>query len=308
MQFAIWAIDGFRTLCSKTLTRRALPEILPDWGILVLESHHASDFFMEWRTHDFIKVIYALQGTGSLLLGKKTYEFHAQDVLLVPAGVANRIVDSPEGPTSLYVLCVDTSLLAFDRAIEQQLEAGRFPRSEYFAKRVEASLRRLLFRQSHSGKLASLAMAAAVLELFQSLLATKIPRRSGEKSGSHAVEDMTRYVEHLDSHFFEAQDIAAAAKQLGLSRRTFTKRFREVTGTTWLKYVRSKAIDHACRLLLETSAPITSIAFECGFADLSTFYRQFKSHMGVTPAAWRAGSGVSRAQDWGTQRHRQLST
>ena len=74
---------------------------------------------------------------------------------------------------------------------------------------------------------------------------------------------------------------------MSVSRRTFTKRFREATGKSWLEYVRGKAIGHAASLLRETSAPIASIAFECGFADVSTFYRQFKARLGVSPAAWR---------------------
>lgn len=274
-------------MADKTLTHRALPEDLPSWGILVLESHHAPDFFMEWRKHSFIKIIYALNGSGSISIGEKQYQFVAKDVVVIPAGFANRVVDTPGEPSSLYVLCVDPGLIGFDQTIEKRLKAGRCERSGYLANRVEASLRRLLFRQSHSGQLTSLAMAASVLDLLQLLVASNIPATESKRSRSSALEEMARYVDYLDSHFFEAEDIDSAARQLGMSRRTFTKRFREVTGTTWLSYVRGKAVDHAARLLLETSAPITSIAFECGFSDLSTFYRQFKANLGVPPAAWR---------------------
>ena len=269
------------------LTRRALPEILPSWGILVLESHHAPDFFMEWREHSFIKVVYALHGSGNLFLGNKSIEFIAKDVLLVPPGKRNRIVDSADQPSSLYVLCVDPKLLAFDASIERQLVSGRLTRSAYLANRVEASLRRLLFQQSHSGKQASLAMAAATLDLFQVLVLKDKPARARSETHNESIEEMVRYVEYLDSHFFEVHDIDSEARKMGVSRRTFTKRFRQVTGRSWLDYVRTKAIEHATRLLIETSAPIASVAFECGFTDLSTFYRKFKSQIGVTPAIWR---------------------
>ena len=72
-----------------------------------------------------------------------------------------------------------------------------------------------------------------------------------------------------------------------MPRRTFTKLFAEETGTTWLRRVRELAIGHAKTRLRSSDLPIASVAFECGFNDLSTFYRQFKSQVGVSPAAYR---------------------
>ena len=292
-----WTI-GFGGLCilgigdvlgvkRQSLTRQALREDLPGWGILVLESHHAPDFFMEWRKHPFIKVVYALQGSGVLHIANESHEFSARDVMIVPAGVRNRIVDSAGQPSSLYVLCVDPKLFSFDPTVVWQVTTGRLTRSGYLANRVEALLRRLLFQQTHSGREASVAMAAATLDLFQILLLKRKPTRARNKPQNESIEEMVRYVEYLDSHFFEVHDIDSEARRMGISRRSFTKRFRQVTGKSWLHYVRTKAIDHATRLLIETSAPIASVAFECGFADLSTFYRKFKSQVGVTPAVWR---------------------
>ena len=159
--------------------------------------------------------------------------------------------------------------------------------SNYLADRIEAGLRRLLFQQTHGGSHASLAMATATLELFHLLISKEAGDKNFKAVNNRNTSEMLRYIDFLDSHFFESQDIDTAARQLGVSRRTFTKRFRELTGKSWLDYVRGKAIEHAKRLLTETSAPITSISFECGFSDLSTFYRQFKRQVGMSPAVWR---------------------
>ena len=101
-------------------------------------------------------------------------------------------------------------------------------------------------------------MAAEVLDLFQILIEKQEPTDSRTALGTPSINEMARYVEYIDSHFFEAEDIDAEARKMGISRRTFTKRFRQVTGKSWLEYVRAKAIDHAAYLLLQTSAPISS--------------------------------------------------
>ena len=72
-----------------------------------------------------------------------------------------------------------------------------------------------------------------------------------------------------------------------MSRRRFTTLFAEVTGQTWADYV----ADFASRLfpsaVAETQRSVVAIAFECGFEDLSSFYRAFKRRTGDSPAHWR---------------------
>ncbi len=268
------------------LTRHALPESIPKWGIKVLESHHSDDFVMEWRKHPFLKIVYVLAGEGTLFIEESKLDFRAKDVLVVPQQLKNRIVDSPNAPSSLYILCLAPSLWSFDSSIEKRFQQGRIKRSGYQADRAAALLRRLLFYQSNGGQNATLAMASAALSILQ--VVTEVALLDEKEKPANATDhEMIQYLEYLDSHFYEAKDIGEAAHRLGISRRSFTERFRKTAGVTWLEYVRSKAIDHAANLLLETTAPITSVAFECGFSDLSTFYRQFKAKRGVSPSAWR---------------------
>jgi AraC-like DNA-binding protein len=74
---------------------------------------------------------------------------------------------------------------------------------------------------------------------------------------------------------------------LGLSRRHFTQLFRDITGQTWLTMLQRHRLAHARRLLIETDRSIASIGYECGFEDLTTFYRVFKKSEGTSPLAWR---------------------
>lgn len=271
---------------STTLTRHALAEHLPKWGIKVLESHHSHDFIMEWRKHSFLKIVYTLAGKGTLCIENDQFAFEPKDILVVPRDCQNRIVDSPSSPSSLYILCLSPSVLQFDASIEKQFSAGTIERSEFNADKIESLLRRLLFYQSNSGQESSLAIASAALNILQ-LVIEGSKKDQEDKTMPAQDTEMKQYLAHLDSHFYEAQDIGEAAKRLGISRRSFTQRFREAAGVSWLDYVRSKAIDHAANLLLETNAPIASVAFESGFSDLSTFYRHFKARRGVSPSAWR---------------------
>ncbi|WP_197443745.1 helix-turn-helix domain-containing protein [Maioricimonas rarisocia] len=278
---------------AQPLTRTALPETLPDWGVLVLESHHAPDFRMEWRTHGFVKVLYALSGSGEVLIRDKAYPWTARDLVVVPPRHRNRIVDAPGIATSVYVLCVATSLLRFDPEFACQLQPGQVRRSVHLANQVESRLRHLLFEQSRGSRETPIAMVADALQLLALVASQPRPagRQKDDSSETPFEGELDAYLESLAANFFEATTIDAAADQAGIPRRRFTELFRERTGTTWLEYVHGLRIDHACRLLRETTTPIPSIAFECGFGDLSTFYRVFRRRCGVSPGRWREERG-----------------
>ncbi len=270
-----------------TLTTIALPEQLPSWGVLVLESHHAPDFTMDWRTHSFIKVIYALSGKGRVLIGDSQHSFGPRDVIVVPPRHKNRIIDDEGSAASLYVFCLATNLIRFDRQLLDRMNAGVLRSSLHFANQVQQRLRRLLFEQTRGREVTPVTMVGDGIQLL-SLLAQQPPASDKIGGGSAGdQEEVLVYIEHLKNHFFEATTIDAAADQLGLARRRFTSLFKQLTGESWLAYVRRLCIEHAKTLLRDTTLPITSVAFECGFDDLSTFYRQFKRQTGLAPGVWR---------------------
>ena len=270
------------------LTDRALPEKLPHWGILVLESHHSSKFSMEWRTHSFVKIVYVLNGDGTFLVGKRRISFSKGDVMCIPPGTRNRIVDGPNAASSLYVCCVARGVLRFDPSLIPQLPCRALPRERQFAYRVSTVVRRMVHTQQITSKMRPISMVTDALKLIKMICERS---RETEKVDRRSIDYQQRihqYIESLPSRFFEETSIKAAADQIDIPRRTFTKLFAEITGETWLQHVRRLAIEHAQHRLHETNLSVASIAFECGFYDLSTFYRQFQRHCGISPGRYRA--------------------
>jgi AraC family L-rhamnose operon regulatory protein RhaS len=272
------------------LTDSALVENLPSWGVLVLESHHSPQFTMEWRNHAFLKLIYVLRGKGVLEFRDHIARFQEGDFLLVRPQTDNRIADAPDAASSLYVCCIATSLLAFDPGILDQLRDGLVPGGSHLSSRVATQLRRMRHRQSAGDHSVAISMVSAGLRLVEWVMQQREPDLNPpaiERRFRDDREVMVEYVSRLRTEFYEATTIDEAARSLAMSRRTFTKLFQDVTGDTWLTHVRRLAIQHAKHQLAQTNLSIPAVAFECGFNDLSTFYRQFKSHTGVSPKAYR---------------------
>lgn len=268
----------------ETLTDHALPELLPEWGVLVLESHHSSQFEMEWRTHDFLKLVYVLNGKGTFHLDELPERFRAGDVIVVTAGTRNRIED--DLAASLYVCCINRKLLEFDPSILNSLETQVIRHDKSLSNRSASILRRMIHNQERDRPGRSIALVADGMKLVQAICEHK-PQLKQAPIETADRATVRRYIEGLATSFFDETTIDQAAQSMGIPRRTFTKIFAEITGQTWLQYTRKLAIDHAKRRLDQTDLSIASIAFECGFTDLSTFYRQFKSHCGISPGEFR---------------------
>jgi AraC family transcriptional regulator len=68
----------------------------------------------------------------------------------------------------------------------------------------------------------------------------------------------------------------------------FLRVFRHVIGMTPHQYVLRTRMHRAAVQLRLSDAPVSTIAFDAGFNDLSTFNRRFRRIMGVSPTAYRA--------------------
>jgi AraC-like DNA-binding protein len=73
-----------------------------------------------------------------------------------------------------------------------------------------------------------------------------------------------------------------------MSKSTFCRQFKRHTGKSYNKFLNELRLDNSYRLLAETVEPVTSVAYQSGFRNLSHFNRKFLDHCGITPKAYRA--------------------
>src|SRR3546814_19987572 len=72
-----------------------------------------------------------------------------------------------------------------------------------------------------------------------------------------------------------------------MSRRTFTRRFREATGTTVIQWLNAQRVARAQQLLETTDMPIEAVAGEAGFGTPLGLRQQFGAQLGTTPSPYR---------------------
>jgi len=78
------------------------------------------------------------------------------------------------------------------------------------------------------------------------------------------------------------------ASDAAMSPYHFLRTFRRVVGMTPHQFVLHTRLHRAAVRLLRSAEPISAIAFDVGFNDLSTFNNRFRRVMGASPSAYRA--------------------
>ncbi len=273
-----------------------VPQNLVSNGLWAFESRHDQAFSMGTTTHAFLKILWIREGNGSIEMDGKPVGCETGDLVLLPARLPHRIVDSAHSPISLYGLGIDFNQLTCVTPVLQCFVAGVYREPKFHTLRIEQHLRKILYLNDQQDAPSLLSSAATAMSLLAELALVLVPPKSKRSrmianpvaNSEHSTDPLLEaYLAWLHRNFYESLTLDQAAYASGMSRRTFTNQFKLRTGTTWLEYVNRLRIHHAKELMKQSDRKVTSIAFQCGFDDLTTFYRAFKRITGASPMQLR---------------------
>ena len=98
---------------------------------------------------------------------------------------------------------------------------------------------------------------------------------------------IARVLNQIQSGVGEEYSLSELARTAGLSRYHFLRTFTRVTGVTPHQWLMRMRLRDAAEMLATTRAPVTEVALDVGFADLSNFIRSFRAEFGVSPSRYR---------------------
>jgi AraC-like DNA-binding protein len=82
-------------------------------------------------------------------------------------------------------------------------------------------------------------------------------------------------------------DLSETSRMLGVSEAHLRRLFQREVGKTFQCYLRDARMTRATELLREYTRSIKQISVECGYSDVSNFYRDFRLVYGITPRRLR---------------------
>lgn len=217
----------------------------------------------------------------------RTSELRAGETVIIPSGRPH--VGEWEDGSEVVVLLIPP--VAFERAADEILVRSRFVLrdqnlpSEPLIHQLSSSIR----YQFHS----SVGMSKLFIESTGNLLAEHLLRnyaetapiaRQRERFTDSQIKRLTAFV---DDRLESGLTVADMASVMGMGIHRFSRLLQLATGCTPYKFVQSRRLQLAKRLLQQNGHDLADIAIRLGFASQSHFSDVFHRATGLTPNAYR---------------------
>lgn len=252
--------------------------------------------------HDFIEIAFLWEGLCRMDVEGQSVEMHPGDFVILDTQSAHNPHIAPDA--LLVNLVIEPRFFndAFFRSFSKDdLLAGFFANTIYSQK---AAKRHLIFETNNDSRIRQLfsmlmqeyfseeVCSKSIVEnltmvLFSTMVRLQLQKAANvtamEQANDQIVTQILRYIsENLDSVTRNT-----VADRFGYSYSYITTVLQSFTGMTFSELKRSMRLQKAELLLRTTDRPITTVAHDAGFRNITSFYEMFRNAYGTTPLDYR---------------------
>ena len=288
-------------MIQKLKTFRSADFFLQEFHFAVTYAIHTPEDCLEEQrfTREFWKITRVLKGHGRILVEDTPFPVHEGSVILVhPAAVTTFEILSEE--LEIDNVLFDLSFLGNE--LESLRDNFRF--FDIFSDSFKQKSSFAFYLQDTNPKITSLIgemkreykarrtnyhifLKAQLLELL--ILMQRGSEKMAHKSSQEQVADYVTYF--LEKNYKHALSIDLLAEKVHLTPNHLCSLYKKVTGKNIITVLNEIRLKQALALLTQSDLKISAIALECGFNDLSYFYRAFKKKYSFNPGEYRRKFG-----------------
>jgi len=265
--------------------------MLPKHGILIKSHEHQTGFQTKLHAHKIPSLVYIVSGQGACRLKQLTLKLKANTIVLIPANTQHQLIDEPGHPMTVFVVYFAETLCPEIMPVWVKITKTiqLVEPSPYLSRDFRRWLREMLFEQNskppyYESALKTL-LTTMLLRIARQL--AKLKQQAMQIIDKTSDDRVRSVLEYVAGYYYRPQSLPEAAKLAQLSQRRLSSIVRKLTGMSFVEHIQGIRIQKATELLKSTTMPVTAIAFEVGFEDLSTFYRSFHKLHKTAPAKFR---------------------
>lgn len=243
--------------------------------------------------HDCCEVFFCLSGGKSFLIGGQLYDVEDNDLFVINQYEAHKITYDHEKNFHRYVFQISPDFIHNCSTGETDLSKCFYPHKHGFDHRVKLSpegiarLKQSLALLGEDGGYGDDVMKRGIMAEILVEINRTVLRREGEKHDSHSHKAVMDAIDYINKNFGNQLTLDMVAHAAYVSVNQLCRLFSEHCGTTVAKYITSKRITEA-KKMLAAGKSVTETAMICGFGDYSGFIRVFKKNVGMTPGKYKS--------------------
>jgi len=249
-----------------------------------------------------IEIIYIREGLFDIVAGASSFAVSAGEMILVRSNVIHSIRSRELPRGGYHCLKIRPSLL-FELASKAQAAAYvlRFvitsekAKTHWTAEEMDSdgiaqAFALLEDRMQDDACCRDIALKLAAAEVLLALLRSIIRREAKqtlEIYSDSAAAQIYSVILKINRQYAEPLSALDCAAEVNMSYSYFSRIWKRIVRRSFREYLNEVRVSHAEHLLKTTSLPVTQIALECGYNNVSYFIAVYKELKGITPLSCR---------------------
>lgn len=243
--------------------------------------------------HECCEVLLCLGGGGCFLIDNRVYEVNDSDIFIINQFEPHKITFTDKTHFERYVFQIHPHYIYNNSTDLTDLSACFYARDSVSGNRISLDENGLLYvkilieRLKCEHNFGDEIIKNGIINEFLIFLNEKFAQKNPGAKDTEIVTNQTNKiiintVKYINKHYAEEITLADIAGYSFVSVSYLCTLFKKTFGTTIIKYITSKRISEA-KKLLKSGKSISDTAADCGFNDYANFMRTFKKAVGVSP-------------------------
>lgn len=261
---------------------------------VILNSENSQPGTYHW--HSYFEITYVQKGEGNYLVNGQEYSMKEGDLIIF-----NNV--EPHGWTlldddmHLIVMIFAPEFVAekkslFDTGyLKPFVERGsnfknKIGREEPISHEIRKAIREIFQEWESKEEGYHLMIKANTLRILTMLIRTYQDESKSDamlREKKNAMKRLQQAFSYIDEHFCEKLTLDEVAAIAYMSPNYFSSYFKKMMNISFSEYVTRLRIMRVRELLRDENNNVTEAAMQCGFNNISNFYRLYKKHVGKPP-------------------------
>lgn len=272
----------------------------PSFPFIVYHSVLPKDmkgFPLHW--HEEMEIIYVIEGNINITIQNNEYTVHKNEIALIaPESIHSIRQNNDEHAVYFNILFRFSMLSGGKEAICKKkyldpIYERKFIMPEYLddsnpiKSKLEPLINNLTDINWPDGNKNELLIKARLLEIMHIIKNHCKKVQGDEKNANEVNRKIKKSLIYLETNYHENITIAQIAKVSNFSESYFSKLFRQLTGSSFTRYLKDYRLERAAQMLRNSDSRVSNVAFLVGFNNLSYFTRAFKTKYKINPKAYK---------------------
>lgn len=259
----------------------------------------AVNYQSHWHHHPELELHYVVRGEGLRFIGDNISNFSDGEMVLLGSHLPhswrfNELNDDAAAAESIILQfnqnCLGPALNGLPEAYQLPLLFEKAKRGIVINGKAKATLISLMNRMLQAEGLERIILLLSVLRTLiddREQEAITLSENRVFSSGEADLNRLDQICQYTLSNFRRNISLKEVAESSNLNQTSFCRYFKLVTKKSYSSFLIQVRISQACRMLVDNRHTINVICYDCGFNNISNFYRHFKKVTGMTPSDYK---------------------